>query len=156
MRTARTVDHNLQRNIQYHVTSCSAAGVWERKIKQNNECWCLSSSVFIPSPLQMMEPCFSGNGWILPAHGKWPMNSLFCFDCMCRFNFTCCTYFVATYELSPSCPSKWQHGACWLPELNHSHGPIQLQIKRKICTSGVYKCVWQSYLHYSSSDSWFL
>lgn len=41
--------------------------------------------------------------------------------------------------------------------LNHNNGPIQLQKKKeKRNTSGFYKCVWRSYLHYSSSYSWFL
>lgn len=41
-----------------------------------------SGRISLPKPpLCIMEPCFQGGCWHLPAHGKWGMNPLFCFAC---------------------------------------------------------------------------
>lgn len=143
--TARTADRSWAKEYPIPCHIMSAAEVWERRIKQKDKCWCLSSGVFISSPLQMMGPCFPGSGWTLLAteSGQWiPRFALFA-----RADLTSSSKFPLLQPMSflpLALPmNKWLCGAGWLPELNHNYCLIQLQ--RKSSTSGFYKCVWQSY-----------
>lgn len=70
------------RDIPSHMTSCSAhrAGGQRRKA---GKIW-RDGVCFPKPPLHVMEPGCSGNGWTLPALGKWWRNSLLG---LCLFGF---------------------------------------------------------------------
>ena len=75
-----------QRDIPYHMMSCSAYKAGRRRRKGGDTFGVMA--FVLPSNCQAWwSPAFLEMAEHLPADGKWWMNSLLCFACACGFSF---------------------------------------------------------------------
>lgn len=68
--------------------------------KEEGEAYELMAFVFPKNYHTWCTSAFLGMAKHLPAHGKWSMNSVFCFACVCKFCFIYQVVITSTHEFS--------------------------------------------------------